>query len=162
MMIGIVLDKNGWTSTSILIEKLNQKGFQIDLDTLKHVVESNSKKRFAFKDAFDQIRANQGHSVEVDLGYQAQRPPHKLYHGTAEQFVKSILKTGLEKRRRHHVHLSADTETALNVGKRHGKPFIFEIQAAEMYQDKFAFFLSENGVWLTDHVPAKYLKQLDQ
>jgi putative RNA 2'-phosphotransferase len=157
--IGIILDENGWTDTRLLIEQVNQNGFQIDLDALKHIVETNSKKRFALNDTFDKIRANQGHSVEVELGYVSQKPPEILYHGTGQKSVSSILETGLEKRERHHVHLSADFKTAIKVGQRHGIPFVFEVLAEQMYNDSFEFFISDNGVWLTDNVPTKYLKQ---
>lgn len=152
--IGITLDENGWTDTATLLRKLN-----LDMDTLKHVVDTNAKKRFAFNETFDKIRANQGHSVEVELGYVCQKPPAVLYHGTAEKNITSILASGIHKRDRHHVHLSADRETAAKVGQRHGKPHIFGVLAQEMHENNFEFFVSDNGVWLTEHVPAKYLKQ---
>ena len=120
--IGIKLDKNGWVTVSELIEKANLHGNKLDLDSLKHVVETNNKKRFAFNETEDMIRASQGHSVNVDLGYKKQQPPMKLFHGTSEKYLESILKTGLQKRNRHHVHLSSNMETAIDVGKRHGKP----------------------------------------
>lgn len=160
--IGIALDKNGWTDVEDLIEKSSSKGINITEEILKHIVETNEKKRFIFNDTFDKIRANQGHSVEIDLGYVAQHPPAILYHGTSEKSIDSILKTGLEKRNRHHVHLSSKIETAIQVGKRYGKPVVFTVFAEEMYVDKHEFFLSDNGVWLTDNVPAKYLKKLDE
>lgn len=156
--IGVTLDKNGWTDVSELIEKTNASGRDLDLDTLKIIVETDNKKRFAFNETFDKIRANQGHSVKVDLDYAAQMPPFILYHGTTVEAAKLILKSGLNKRKRHHVHLSQDIKTATAVGKRHGEPFIFEVAAKAMYNDKFEFFLSENNVWLTDNVPPKYLK----
>jgi putative RNA 2'-phosphotransferase len=160
--IGISLDEYGWTDTQLLIEKMNQRGFNIDLNALKHIVETNSKKRFAFNETFDKIRANQGHSVDVELGYISKKPPAILYHGTGEKSVNAILETGLEKRERNQVHLSADIETAIKVGQRHGKPFVFEVLAGQMFYDNFEFFISDNGVWLTDNVPAKYLKQKDE
>ncbi len=104
------------------------------------------------------IRASQGHSIEVELGYEPQKPPLILYHGTALSNKDSILKNGIEKRNRQHVHLSSDTETALNVGKRHGKPIISEILSEEMFLDGFEFFISENNVWLTEFIPIKYIK----
>lgn len=155
--IGIELDDNGWTDVNTLIEKSNQAGVKFDFEVLKHVVDTNSKKRFAFNDSFELIRASQGHSVDVELGYTPQTPPAILYHGTAVKNIASILASGLEKRERHHVHLSADTETAIMVGQRYGKPFVFEVDAAKMHADGFPFFISENGVWLTDGVPAQYL-----
>ena len=125
--IGIQLDQNGWTDVNDLIEKANNYGIKFDRETLNHIVATNAKKRFAFNDTFDKIRASQGHSIEIELGYTNQKPPEILFHGTAEKFVKSILDTGLEKRNRQHVHLSSDLETAIKVGQRHGKPFIFKV-----------------------------------
>jgi putative RNA 2'-phosphotransferase len=160
--IGIELDQNGWTDVETLLKKTNGYGIKLDNETLKHVVETNSKKRFAFNDTFDRIRASQGHSVEIELGYTARKPPAILYHGTGEKSVQSILDTGLEKQSRQQVHLSADLETAIKVGQRHGKPFVFKVLAELMFNDKFEFFISDNGVWLTDNVPAKYLKRHDE
>jgi len=160
--IGIELDQNGWTDVDLLIEKANNYGVNFDFETLKHIVETNSKKRFAFNDAFDRIRASQGHSIDIDLGYKNQKPPEILYHGTGEKSVQSIIDTGLEKRSRQHVHLSSDIETAIKVGQRHGIPFIFIVLSEQMYNDKFEFFIADNGVWLTDNVPTKYLKRNDQ
>jgi putative RNA 2'-phosphotransferase len=151
--IGIDLDENGWTDVEELIKKSNNAGVQFNPEILKHVVDTNSKKRFSFNETFDKIRASQGHSVEVDLGYTATTPPEILYHGTAIKSVDSILISGLKKRDRHHVHLSSDIETAAKVGQRHGKAFVFEVFAGRMRHDKFEFYLSENGVWLTDNVP---------
>jgi len=157
--IGIVLDENGWTDIDRLIDKSAQAGMQITPALLRHIVDTNIKKRFAIDESQNRIRANQGHSVEVELGYKSQQPPEILYHGTGMKAVDQIRQSGLEKRSRHHVHLSSDYETAVAVGTRHGKPFVFEVLTGEMYKDKFEFLLSENGVWLTDHVPAKYLKE---
>lgn len=155
--IGIKLDENGWTTVSDLIEKLAAAGTSIDFNTLKHVVDTNAKKRFAFNDTFDKIRASQGHSIAIELGYEPQTPPEILYHGTAAQYIDSILSTGLNKGNRHQVHLSADTTTAINVGKRHGKPVVLEVAAKKMHNDGYAFFVSENNVWLTDNVPVEYI-----
>jgi putative RNA 2'-phosphotransferase len=160
--IGIELDQNGWTDVVTLLEKSNSYGIKLDIETLKYIVETNSKKRFAFNDAFDRIRASQGHSVEIELGYTNQKPPEILFHGTGEKSVQSILDTGLQKQNRQQVHLSADLETAIKVGQRHGKPFVFKVLAEKMFNDKFQFFISDNGVWLTDNVPTKYLKQNDE
>ncbi|MEO6980479.1 MAG: RNA 2'-phosphotransferase [Mucilaginibacter sp.] len=158
-VIGLILDENGWADVDELIAKCNSNGHKIDFATLKHAVETNNKKRFSFNDTFDKIRASQGHSVEIDLGYIATPPPKTLYHGTATKSVDAILLTGLEKRNRQHVHLSKDIETAAKVGQRHGKVFIFEVDAGQMQVDGFEFFISENGVWLTDNVPVKYLSK---
>lgn len=157
--IDIKLDENGWVEVNELIKKSNDYGIKIDRETLNYIVSTNSKKRFAFNDTFEKIRASQGHSVKIDLGYKNQQPLEILYHGTSEKSVQSILKTGLEKRNRQHVHLSSDIETAIQVGQRHGKPFVFEVLAEQMYKDGFQFFISENNVWLTDNVPTKYLKR---
>ncbi len=156
------LDQNGWTDVNNLIEKSNNYGVEFDRVILDHIVATNFKKRFAFNDTLDKIRASQGHSIEIDLGYKNEKPPEILFHGTAEKFVQSILDTGLEKRSRQHVHLSSDLETALKVGQRHGKPFVFTVFAEQMYNDNFQFYLSDNGVWLTENVPTKYLKQNDE
>lgn len=160
--IAITLDQNGWANVNDLIEKANNYGIKFDRETLNHIVATNPKKRFAFNDTLDKIRASQGHSVEIELGYTNQKPPEILFHGTAEKFVQSILDTGLEKGNRQQVHLSADFETAIKVGQRHGKPFVFKVLAEKMYNDNFEFFISDNGVWLTDNVPTKYLKQNDE
>ena len=159
--IGIQLDANGWAEVNELIEKANKSGIQFNRETLNHIVATNSKKRFAFNDNLDKIRASQGHSLEVELGYNNQKPPEILYHGTSEKSVQSILETGLEKRSRQHVHLSSDIATAITVGQRHGKPFVLKVLAEQMYNDNFQFFISENNVWLTDNVPSKYLKLND-
>lgn len=160
--IGIQLDQNGWTNIKELIEKANDNGINLDRDTLNHIVETNAKKRFAFNETLDKIRASQGHSIEIELGYESQKPPEILYHGTSEKSVQSIIDKGLEKQSRQHVHLSSDIETAIKVGQRHGKPFVFKVLAEQMYTDNFQFFISDNGVWLTENVPVKYLKRNDQ
>lgn len=156
--IGIQLDENGWTDVHVLIEKASESGIRIDLEILKHIVATNNKKRFVLNDTFTLIRAHQGHSVEVELGYPAQKPPEILYHGTGDKYVESILETGIEKRDRHHVHMTADLQTAINVGQRHGKPVVLEVLAGQMHSDQLEFYLSENGVWLTAHVPVMYLR----
>jgi len=156
--IGIELDQNGWVDINELIEKLNKYGIQFDRETLNHIVATNSKKRFAFNDKFDKIRASQGHSIEIELGYTNQKPPKILFHGTSEKSIQSILEKGLKRQNRQHVHLSSDIETAIKVGQRLGKPIVFKVLAKQMYKNNFRFFISENGVWLTDNVPTEYLK----
>jgi putative RNA 2'-phosphotransferase len=156
--IGIELDDNGWADVSLLIQKCNEASIPLTFEILKHIVATNSKKRFAFNEQENKIRANQGHSVEVELHLKPIEPPVILYHGTAEKFVSFILEKGLARQQRQHVHLSASIDTAIAVGQRHGKPFVFEILALEMFKDNYEFFLSENGVWLTNAVPAKYLR----
>ncbi len=160
--IGIELDKHGWADVSKLLENLNKAGKNVSFGKLKEVVETDNKNRFSFNETCEKIRANQGHSIKIDLEYLAQQPPEFLYHGTAEKFVNSILKNGLKKQNRHHVHLSTDTETAVKVGQRHGKPFVLKVFSGKMFGDGHTFYLSDNGVWLTDEVPQKYLKPLKQ
>ncbi len=155
--IGITLDENGWTDVSMLLTKMATKGHRISVDQLRFIVETNNKKRFAFNADESQIRASQGHSVEVDLGYIEKQPPQFLYHGTATRFLDLILADGLKKMNRHHVHLSSDEQTARSVGSRHGKPVVLIVKAEEMAANSHVFYQSENGVWLTDHVPAVYL-----
>ena len=156
-LIGIDLDQQGWVDVAVLIKQLNKHDIVIDLALLDHVVETNSKKRFAFSDNKEHIRASQGHSVSIDLGYLAQTPPDILFHGTGEKSVALILNTGLEKRTRQHVHLSQDLKTAIEVGRRHGKSVVLIVDAAAMYAEGYSFYLSENNVWLTDHVPVQFV-----
>lgn len=157
--IGLTLDENGWADTTELITKLNGTGyFVINADVLQHVVNTNAKQRFAFNADKTRIRANQGHSISIDLDIEPTAPPNILYHGTGENAVEAILPNGLQKRERQHVHLSTDVQTAIAVGSRHGKPVVLQVDAAAMHSNGFVFYLSDNGVWLTDHVPALYLK----
>lgn len=155
--IRIELSEDGWIGVDKLIQKLNEFGKEINFDTLCDIVENNDKKRFAFNDDQTMIRANQGHSVKVDLGYEKKDPPMFLYHGTAEKNMNSIIENGLMKGKRHHVHLSKDSEVARSVGQRHGKPVVLQILAGRMNLESYSFFESDNGVWLTDHVPSEYL-----
>lgn len=157
-LIGIALDEQGWVEINTLLTAFSKKFFPLALEELQHVVENNNKKRFAFSDDKKLIRASQGHSIEIKLDYDPIEPPPTLYHGTAEKYVSSIQKQGLLKRKRHHVHLSADEATAKNVGSRHGKPVILIVKSTEMYKAGMEFFKSENGVWLTDHVPVEFIE----
>ncbi len=154
-MIGLKLDKNGWADVNELLEKYGTPPLSIDI--LKEVVETNDKKRFAFNDDFTKIRANQGHSVTVDLALEPTEPPALLFHGTATKNLQSIKGQGLVKGSRHHVHLSADESTAKKVGSRYGVPVILKIKTKEMSEAGFDFFVSENGVWLADYVPVRFL-----
>jgi putative RNA 2'-phosphotransferase len=156
-LIGLKLDEKGWANVDLLLLQLNAHDKPIDRKLLEYVVETNNKKRFAFNEDKTLIRASQGHSIAIELGLTAQTPPDILFHGTAEKFVASILDTGLEKRGRQHVHLSQDLQTAIQVGGRHGKPVIFKVFAAEMKSAGYLFYLSENQVWLTDHVPVRFI-----
>ena len=157
--IGIELNEDGWIDIDILIQKVNDFGKSLNREELYFIVENNSKKRFAIDETNNKIRANQGHSININLGFEPIQPPQVLYHGTATRFLESIIENGLEKRNRHHVHLSADKNTATNVGQRHGKPVILEVRAFEMFENGFQFFKSENGAWLTDKVPSIYLNK---
>lgn len=156
--IGIVLNEQGWTSVDELIAALNRHGQKINLDMLEQVVENNDKQRFSFSDDGEMIRANQGHSVAVELGYTAQRPPDTLHHGTVERFLESIRSSGLSKGQRHHVHLSESITTATKVGQRRGNPIILSIDAKAMFDDGYLFYRSANGVWLTDSVPSSFIQ----
>lgn len=156
--IGITLDPNGWTDVQELLAKMNTRHNRITREQLQEVVDTNDKKRFAFNDDGTQIRASQGHSVEVSLGLPPATPPEYLYHGTVAKFLLSIRKDGLQKMSRQHLHLSRDRETAVNVGSRRGAPVILTIHTGQMHRDGFVFYLSDNGVWLTDSVPASYIQ----
>lgn len=156
--IALELDPNGWANVDELLQKANRTGFRFDRQTLERVVAENDKKRFAFSPNKMKIRASQGHSIQVDLQLEPVSPPNALYHGTAECFKNLILEKGLLPGNRQHVHLSKDVETAIKVGSRHGKPIIFQVDTHAMERDGLQFYLSANGVWLTEHVPVKYLQ----
>jgi putative RNA 2'-phosphotransferase len=158
--IQLHLDEKGWAGVDELLQKVQSKGFSFDRETLQYIVDTNNKKRFSFNNDGTKIRASQGHSLKVDLGYTESVPPALLYHGTTEKNTKTILHEGLQKMKRQHVHLSTDIETAVMVGRRHGKPVVFGIEAAQMHRDGYPFYLSANGVWLTEAVPASYLRLL--
>ena len=155
--VGIVLDSEGWVDVDILIKAMNNSGKSVDRKLIEEVVDTNDKKRFTFSEDGKQIRANQGHSVDVDLKLEVQAPPEILYHGTATKNLDSIQASGLDKRNRQHVHLSSDKVTATKVGQRHGKVVILNVRSGEMYRAGHEFFLSKNGVWLTDSVPIGYI-----
>lgn len=155
--IGLTLQPGGWVPVDALLAAVRRHGFPISHDELVECVETNDKQRFAFDVSGGLIRANQGHSVEVDLELEEREPPETLYHGTVERFVASIRQSGLVRGKRHHVHLSKDVETARRVGSRRGKPVVLAVDAGRMHQDGHRFFLSANGVWLTEAVPPGYL-----
>ena len=156
--IGLLLDENGWADVEILLKACAGNGNAFTRTELEEVVATNDKKRFAFDETKTKIRASQGHSIAVEIGFEEKIPPKVLYHGTAEKNVKAIFKNGLQKRQRHHVHLSTETETARKVGIRYGKPVIFRIDAEKMSAENFKFYISANGVWLTDEVPPGFLE----
>lgn len=150
--IGIVLDPNGWADVEVLCKKM-----PITLDILKEIVHTDSKGRYSFSDDGKMIRANQGHSIDVDVGLVEKRPPDVLYHGTAERFFDSILAGGLKPMTRQYVHLSDDPANSVIVGKRHGDPVVLLIDAASSFDNGDKFFLSKNNVWLTKSVNKKYI-----
>lgn len=158
-IIELRLDENGWAEVNELITKSAKGRMHFSFEDLEEVVETNTKKRFAFNEDKTMIRASQGHSIAIDLALKTIQPPDFLYHGTAESNIPSILGKGIEKRSRQHVHLSADKETATKVGMRHGKPVILTIRTKEMHDDGIPFYLSANNVWLTDFVDAKYISK---
>lgn len=155
--IGLSLDEHGWAKVSELIEKTTQ--FELDEITLKLVAETNDKQRFAMDNMQGKIRANQGHSIKVNLGFACVTPPEILIHGTAERFIASIKQQGLTKQNRHHVHLSESSEVAEAVGSRYGKPVLLEINTKEMLDEGFKFYRSSNNVWLVESVPARFIQE---
>jgi putative RNA 2'-phosphotransferase len=158
--LGLTLGPGGWANVDDLLVASTGAGFAISYDELIECVETNDKKRFAFDETGDLIRANQGHSVEVDLQLEEREPPEILFHGTVERFLVPIMAEGLKKGKRHHVHLSKEVDTARKVGARRGKPVILRVDSARMQSQGYKFFVSVNGVWLTDAVPAGFLTRL--
>ena len=157
--IGITLDEHGWADVSELIEGVS-KTHHLDMQTLEEIVRSDSKQRYSFSEDKRLIRANQGHSVPVDVELDRLDPPDILFHGTGKKYMKSIEKEGLLPKGRLYVHLSKDTKTAKTVGARHGTPIVYKVRAGAMARDGYEFFLSKNGVWLTKRVPVEYLVRL--
>ena len=151
---GIKLDREGWTDVDTLLESTDTT--RLFLET---VVATNNKKRFEFNSDKTKIRARQGHSLSVDLGLSPVIPPDQLFHGTSLQSVENIQSSGVRKQNRQYVHLSPDFSTALRVGARHGKPYVFRVDAKRMNKDGYVFFFSSNGVWMVDHVPPEYLTE---
>lgn len=150
--IGITLDEHGWANVDELIAGLN-----IDMSTLEEIVATDEKQRYSFNEDKTLIRANQGHSIPVDVELEEKQPPEVLWHGTGKKYLNSIMQDGLIPKSRLYVHLSADMETAIDVGKRHGEVALIKVDAAEMYKNCYTFYLSKNGVWLTKYVPISYL-----
>lgn len=157
---GVTLDAEGWVDVEDLLAGAARHGHSFTRAELEEVVQQSEKQRFAFSSDAQRIRANQGHSISVDLGLAPETPPEFLYHGTVDRFLSSIMAHGLDKRSRQHVHLSPDIDTATRVGSRRGKPVILKIAAASMHSAGFQFFRSANGVWLTEHVPLEYISRV--
>ncbi|MGJ4881143.1 MULTISPECIES: RNA 2'-phosphotransferase [unclassified Bradyrhizobium] len=155
--IGLVLDGQGWAIIDDLIARAAAAGTVLSRADLEQVVATSDKKRFTVSQDGQRIRAAQGHSVAVELGLTPREPPAVLYHGTATRFVEAIMAEGLRPQSRQQVHLSLDEATAVNVGRRHGEPIVLRVDAAAMHRDRLKFFVADNGVWLTDHVPPEYL-----
>lgn len=154
--IGINLDEHGWANVEELIAAVNKR-YPLDMTSLEEIVATDDKQRYSFNDDKTFIRANQGHSIAVDVELEEAEPPEYLWHGTGEKYVNDIDAQGLVSKTRLYVHLSADIETALTVGKRHGNPVVYYIDALQMSKDGYKFYRSKNGVWLTKCVPTKYL-----
>ena len=155
--IGLELSDEGWANIEELITRT--KKFKLTKESIQIVVDSNDKKRFLISNDGQRIKANQGHSIQVELELESIIPPDILLHGTAERFIESIFKEGLNKQQRHHVHLSETQKTALNVGSRYGRPVLLKVDSKQMHEDGFEFFKTENDVWLVDCVPVKYLEK---
>jgi putative RNA 2'-phosphotransferase len=155
--IGLTLDANGWALITDLIERSQTASMALTEDLIREIVRSSDKQRFALSDDGTKIRANQGHSIEVDLALERRQPPELLFHGTTTRFLDEIRQEGLRPMKRQHVHLSPDEVTAMKVGQRHGKPVVLTIKAGEMWRAGIAFFLSANGVWLTERVEPRFV-----
>lgn len=155
---GLKLDDAGWVTVEDLLAGLARNNRKLSRADLNSIVENNDKKRFEFSDDGQRIRASQGHSVQVELGYQPQTPPETLLHGTVEKFLNSIYEKGLIKGSRQHVHLHDDRQVAIQVGSRRGRPVILEVDAAAMAAAGYEFYCSTNSVWLTDSVPPEFIR----
>lgn len=160
-VIGITLDEHGWADVNQLIEGVNRT-HPLTMEILEEIVRTDEKQRYSFNEDHTKIRANQGHSIPVDVQLRECEPPEVLYHGTGEKYLSSIEAQGLIPKSRLYVHLSKDTETARNVGSRHGRPVILLVYAGQMKRDGYTFYLSENGVWLTREVPVRYLEKISR
>ena len=149
-------DEHGWRDVEDLIQN---HGFTMPL--LENIVATNNKQRYEFNDDKTRIRARQGHSIQVDVELNEATPPGSLYHGTSKDVVSAILREGLKPGMRLHVHLSPDIETAVTVGSRHGIPVVLKVNAEAMKSAGSVFYLSKNGVWLTDFVAPEYISLID-
>lgn len=156
--IGLTLEEGGWVDVDELIENANRNGKPLSRQILLKIVAEDNKQRYSFNADATKVRANQGHSLDVDLNLPVTLPPEFLYHGTAERNIASIREKGLIKQQRHHVHLSQDRLTAKQVGSRYGKPVVLRILADNMVSNGFVFYKSDNNVWLTDCVPTEFIE----
>lgn len=157
--IGITLDEHGWANVEDLLDGMNRAGTAIDMKFLQKIVAEDEKQRYSFNEDMTLLRANQGHSIPVDVELEEVAPPDILYHGTGEKYVDSIDAQGLIPKSRLYVHLSGDKDTAVKVGQRHGKPVVYVVESGIMYKEGFKFFRSVNGVWLTKEVPVRYMQK---
>lgn len=160
-VIGITLDEHGWADVEQLIEGI-QKTQPFDMEILEEIVRTDDKQRYSFNEDKKLIRANQGHSIPVDVELKPAVPPEYLWHGTGQKYTASIDQTGLIPKSRLYVHLSADDKTAVKVGSRHGKPVVYKVHSGQMAKDGYEFFCSVNGVWLTKQVPVRYLEKIEK
>lgn len=160
-VIGISLDEHGWADVDEVVTGI-RKTREFDRNMLEEIVRTDQKQRYSFNEDKTLIRANQGHSIPVDVQLDVMEPPEFLWHGTGEKYVGSIDKTGLIPKSRLYVHISGDMETAYKVGQRHGKAVIYQVSAGKMQEDGYTFYCSRNGVWLTREVPARYLEKVDR
>lgn len=156
-VIGVILDENGWADFEELLNCAHSHGYNFSREQILKVVQNNDKQRFSFSEDGRKIRANQGHSIPINLNLEPQQPPAILFHGTATRFLTSIQQQGLHSASRQYVHLSSDEATAITVGKRHGKPIILRIQAGKMWLRGIPFYLSDNGIWLVARVPPEFI-----
>ncbi len=155
--IGVAMDGQGWVDVEELIERSRPRGVQLTREVIAEIVATSPKRRFALSEDGRRLRANQGHSVDVDLAYEPSRPPELLFHGTAAARLPAIRAEGLKKMGRHHVHLSPDPATARAVGMRRGQPVVLRIAAARMHREGHVFYRSANGVWLVERVPPEFI-----
>lgn len=159
-IINLKIDEHGWANVDELLKGINDSGRYISKEMLNMIVETNDKKRYQYNNDHTKIRANQGHSIRVDVELHEKVPPDVLYHGTAQEYLDKIRKSGIRKMNRLYVHLSKDMETAMRVGKRHGQPIVLIINTKAMINDGYKFYYSNNGVWLCDNIAYSYIEEV--
>lgn len=159
-VIGITLDEHGWANVKELIDGINSSGRRINMEMLEEIVRTDNKGRYSFNESKELIRANQGHSINVNVELKEAKPPDTLYHGTATKSLENIKRQGIKPMSRLYVHLSKDLDTATNVGGRHGKCVVLAVDTQRMFDDGLKFYLSENGVWLTKYIDWRYIKDV--